>query len=176
MSGPDARPSQSLPKSPEEELTLAEQLISTIGQALGNSYSPEMGVVTGSYPKGALVFRTVGFRRKGIMGSNSERLGARTLLTLVTDAAHVRAVSADEKKRELLKAPPRQIEGWMPQDGRSLVEQTVWPEEDIPAGVRIELDRAGVPYFATGKIFEYAYLGLSAKDYLAHELEQASQS
>ena len=110
------------------------------------------------------------------MGSNSERLGARTLLTLVTDAAHVRAVSADEKKRELLKAPPRQIEGWMPQDGRSLVEQTVWPEEDISAGVRIELDLAGVPYFATGKIFEYAYLGLSAKDYLAHELEQASQS
>jgi hypothetical protein len=148
MLSPDVRPSQYLSITPGEGSNHAEELISTIAQVLGNSYFLETRVVTDSSPDdGVLVFRTVGFKRKGILGLNSEHLGARTLLTLVTDTSKVRALSADEKNRQLLETSPRQIVGWMPQDGRSLVEQTIWPEEDIPEGIRFELGRVGSALF-----------------------------
>jgi len=153
MLGVEARPNRTIPKEPP---TQAEILISHLQARLGNHYDIASRVKTVSANgTGLLLYREVSFVRRGFFGS---RLGAYELLTLITDRQRIREIEEQSKTREMLGTPPTVVYGWMPQDGRNLVNQTVGPD-DVPADVRAEL--SGIPYFATAERFTYMSQGFS---------------
>lgn len=169
MAGGEVRRYQATPK---ELRTQAEDLISTIKDRLGSSYYLESHAKTVASGNGLLLYREVAFKRRGLFGLNNQRLGAQTLLTLITDSRHIREIEEQSQKQEILSTPPIRIDGWMPQDGRSLILQTVEPE-DIPVDVRSKLKEAKIAYFATAEGFAYIYQAIPAQDFLADKRRQA---
>lgn len=167
MLGEEVRPHQIIPEEPP---TQAEDLISIIIDRLGSHYYLDSRAKTVPSENGLLLYREVSFIRRGLFGSNNQRLGAQTLLTLITDSQHIRAIEKQSKKQELLSTPPTRIDGWMPQDGRNLVNQTIEPG-DIPADVLAELE--GIAYFATAERFAYIYQAIPAQNFLADKLIEA---
>lgn len=158
---------------PKEPPTRAENLISIIIARLGSHY------YLGSHAKnvpvngaGLLLYREVSFVRRGLFGLDNQRFGGYTLLTLITDSQPIREIEQQSKTREMLSTPPTRIDGWMPQDGRHLVDQTVEPD-DIPADVRAEL--TGIAYYATAERFTYISQRLSAQVFLADKLTKTTR-
>jgi len=170
MLGPEVRSSQTIPEKPP---TQAENLISIIKARLGNHYYLASHARTVSTNQtGLLLYREVSFIRRGLFDSNNQHLGAQTLLTLITDSQPIRALEEQNKMRKILSTPPTRINGWMPQDGRNLINQTIVPG-DIPADVLAELE--GVAYFATAETFAYVYQRISAQTFLADKLAQSEK-
>lgn len=167
MLGEEVRPHQIPPKEPP---TQAENLISAIQGKLGSHYYVDSRVKTVlANETGLLLFREISFVRRGLLGSGFR---SQTLLTLITDSQPIREIEKPSKTREMLGTPPTRVDGWVSQDGRNLVNQTLEPD-DIPADLQAML--RGVTYFATTEIFTYIRLTIPVQNFLSDKLTEAEK-